>query len=102
MFAGTDMARWVISAPMRRSPKKKAAGGMSAGCRPAKRATTIPEKPYPEVMPSIARRWTPVSSTAPASPAKAPESSMAAMRLRWTRMPAYLAAFGSAPDARRR
>jgi len=66
-----------MSDPTSRRPKNTAAGTMPAGWRAPNRATTMPANPYPEVMFSMARWCTPVTSTAPAIPAKLPDRTMA-------------------------
>ena len=91
---------WMDWPPTCTAPNTKATAATPDGRISASAATMIPAKPYPLDRPGSSRVAVPVSSTAPASPAKAPDSTSAVSTLRCSEMPAYRAVAGEEPAMR--
>ena len=86
--------RCMASAPTDMPPYNSAVGITASGFSRARRATMIPTKPTPPLIPSITRCCEPRTSTIPARPPSPPAKNAASRMRRQTSMPAYRAAEG--------
>ena len=99
MSIGVEVAACMDLAPARRAPSRKAAATTPAGFALPSRARAMASNPYPEEKPGVRLGEMLASWTAPANPARAPESAITVTNVRAGLMPAVRAASGLAPTA---